>query len=221
MTAYESNTGHQTDNSGIINSGWGGVIDGLLKQGYSFLGYKYSIDGVLFRGMSAGLLNAVENNNFGLYKDAKPHAELEQSLGIHFVSHELSDAITTARLWEDVDDAGIIVLSSHLFNQCYDAKQAAMMAFAEPGFVFKYPFFNEPIPLEKIECLFVNIKTYEKLKSRLNKQKFMLLDQLIMMIDNSGFVSARAEVETEIAQKLQQLNYNAASPEPTDFYPKK
>ncbi len=226
MTAYESNTRKHVHDSSPIKSGWAPAIDDLLKQDHCFLGFKYSDNGILFRGMSSGLLNAIRANVFGLYKDAKPHAELEQKLKVHFVSHELSDAITTARLWEDVDDAGIVVLSSQLFNQCYDEKRAAMMAFAEPGFVFKYPFFVDAIPLELIECLLVNYKTYEKLKSELEESKFSSFEKNILILNDSESASTqtnftRADFEYGIKQIILRRDYQAAIPEATIHFPGK
>lgn len=132
-----------------FRSGWAPEIDGLMQQGYGFLDAVFESDGVLFRGMSNGLSSALTSKAFGGFADNGSLCELEQQLNVLFCSQDLSDAINVSRIWETVD-SGILVFPSRIFVQEWEARQAAVMAFAEAGIVFKYPFMLRSLVLNEV-----------------------------------------------------------------------
>lgn len=220
VTAYASNTRFRSQECNIEDSSWAPEIMALLQQDYSFIGFQYSEPGVLFRGMSSGLINSVAEGEFGLYCDNNPHSELEQMLQVHFISHELSDAITTSRIWDKGNDMGVLVLSSKLFNQAYLNKQAAMMAFSEPGFVFKYPFFVRPVLFADIEYLFVNQATYKQMQEKLSPERFSEVEAKLVRIKGLDMGISRRQVEEELNGMLKKRCVQAAEPVVTDTFPK-
>lgn len=165
MTAYASNTRMASPQASVGQGRWSEKIQRLITADYAFTGLCYADGGLLFRGMSSGLAAGLRGGSLGLFEDGNPHARLEQQLAVYFVSQDLSDAITCARLWEDVDDAGVLVLDTRVFNAAYAAGDAAMMQFAEPGVVFDYPLFTNPFSVEQIHSIFVNATTYETLST--------------------------------------------------------
>ncbi len=222
ITAYQSNTRQQTNNKPKIVSGWGDTIDRLFGLDHSFLGYEYSTDDVLFRAMSTGFLQALEQGEFGLYEDAKPHSGLEGQLGVYFISHELSDALTIARLWENEDDAVLIIIPSNYFNHMNKECKAAVMAFSEPGFVFKYPFFIEPISLEHILCMIINEKTYDKTKEKLPRLLFNAIkDRLILVKTDNNNKNVRKAIEIHLINMMASNHLTSAIPIESAHYPQK
>jgi hypothetical protein len=135
-----------------IKTGWATEIDGLLKQGYGFVGATFTTGGVLFRGMSSGVEAAIAAGVCGHFIDRSPQRQLEQQIGVFFCSQDLSDALTVARMWENPDSA-IMVFASDLFRREWAAKQAAVMAFAEAGIIFRYPFLLRPFGLDELRLL--------------------------------------------------------------------
>ncbi len=211
MTAYASNTRAGAAPSMRAAPGWAEKINRLLRDHYCFTALKYSGPGVLFRGMSSGLADALRNGRFGRYADDKPHAELEQELDVLFVSHDLSDALSCARLWESVDDAGILVIDAAYFNAEYDWRNAAMMNFAEPGVVFNYPLLCEAIEARQVQTLYVNTTTAARLRA-------LALDSAalrIVAIEDDD----RACMEQAIRADLALHDMRAAVPVPADTWP--
>ena len=130
-------------------SGWGEHIDTLLRQGYRFLDATYDPGGALFRGMSSGAATAIHAGKFGYFSDSTPQCALETHLGVLFCSQDLSDAVTVSRIWE-ASDSAVLVFSSDVFVRQWAVRQAAVMAFAEAGIIFRYPFVLQPLALSDL-----------------------------------------------------------------------
>jgi len=213
MTAYASNTRIRPAPVQVGSSGWSAKIDCLLAGDYSFVGCKYSDHGVLFRGMSRGLCDCMNRRAFGRYRDNKPHAQLEQELDVFFLSHDLSDAISCSRIWETVNDAGILVMSAGVFNSAYEKREAAMMSFAEPGVVFKYPMLCHEIQFEKVLHLFVNRETVMCLQNSGIQPE--LLNNKLVCFDATG----RASFEQAIQNFLDANQLQKSVPVTVPNYP--
>lgn len=221
VTAYQNNTRQSRNHQPQAISGWGDKIDRLFQLEHSFLPYTYTQQGVLFRAMANGLLYAIGQRQFSAYASDNPHASLEEELDVYFVSHELSDALTIARLWETVEDAAVLCFSSDCFNQRNQHKKAAVMAFSEPGFVFKYPFLTEPLRLEDIDRIFVNTLTYQHLSQTLNSDQFAMIQSILKVVDDGRIKENRQCVEKNIENELSREKITPAIPIETHHFPKK
>ena len=216
MTAYDSNTRlHDAAAESSTQTEWSAQINALLARDFSFIPYRYSASAVLFRGMSSGFGKALDQKLFGGYDDDKPHAQLEQDLGVFFVSHELSDAISCAHIWKPMIDAGIIVFDTALFNDAYDSKQAAMMCIAEPGFVFKYPMFCQPLALNVIRLIVINEATYETLLVN-NTDMALIKDRLVIMQETDC-----GDLENAVQNILHDRHFLQAETVAADCYPRR
>jgi len=213
MTAYASNTRTASPQAGAGQGRWSETIRRLITADYAFTGLCYTDGGLLFRGMSSGLAAGLRGDSLGLFEDSNPHARLEQQLAVYFVSQDLSDAITCARLWQIVDDAGVLVLDTRVFNAAFEAGDAAMMQFAEPGVVFNYPLFSTPFSVEQIHLIFVNAITYEKLSSMQLTTAYPTLD--IVRVEAGD----RASIERHIRERLDAAGLKKAATVKTGDYP--
>jgi hypothetical protein len=155
QTAYQYNA-HSSSVLTTIDHGWSGPINRMIDQRYAFLALQYESDGYLFRGMSCGLFNALLEKQFWHYAADDRGGNFEKDLDVLFVSQDFSDAYTIAKMWEQKNDACIIVFKSEVFNNALIEKKAAMLATAEPGVVFKYPFLSKPLMIEKVDYLIVS-----------------------------------------------------------------
>src|SRR5262245_8631351 len=106
-TAYASNLGTVAD-SKRSPSGWDPTIDGLRCAGYPFLPLSYRPPGCLVRGISAGLDAGLAAGRFASFDDSRPICRLERELGVLFLSQDLSDAVSVARLWEPKPDHAVL-----------------------------------------------------------------------------------------------------------------
>ncbi len=156
QTAYEFNSHSSELIPSVKDHGWASPINRMIDQRYAFLNLTYDNKGFLFRGMNAGVFNAILNKQFWYNAKDENDNDLEQELGVIFVSQDLSDALTASRLWEDKSDACILVIRASLFHQELLKKQVAMMATAEPGVVFKYPLFTSPLLLADVDYLILH-----------------------------------------------------------------
>ena len=141
-TAYANNTSSAPETH--VRSGWHPRIDRLLSRHHRFLNLRYSEPGYLFRGVTHGLHDTFSTGYWTHCQSDRTLSQLECDLDVFLLSQDPSDALAEARLWENVADAAIYVFPSKLFNEAYARCEAAMLAFAEPGVVFKYPFLVEP-----------------------------------------------------------------------------
>ena len=145
-------------------SQWHPRIQRLLMQGHTFLPYDFSADGYLFRGVSQGLLASLLRGEFGYFDDDRSLPALEQELGVFFVSHALSDALTVARLLEQAHDGGVLIFRSELFRRESASRRAAVLGFAEGGLIFKYPFLVQPLRLSDIDYLLVTERVQQRVQ---------------------------------------------------------
>lgn len=155
QTAYQYDAAGPSGRRPVRAPGWSPAIGRMLEQGYAFLPLQYDQTGYLFRGMRRGLRWALLNNRFWHFDTEAGAGRLEQGLDVLFCSQDLSDALGVARLREDSADAVILVFRSALFNAALKRKQAAMMATAEPGLIFKYPLLTFPLTVRDMACLIV------------------------------------------------------------------
>lgn len=151
QTAYEFNSHASELNSSIKDHGWASPINRMIDQRYAFLNLSYANQGYLFRGMSSGIFNAILEKQF--WHSPLDNEGLEQELDIVFASQDVSDALTVTRLWEGSYDKCILVIKASLFNEELLKKRAAIMATAEPGVIFKYPFFTSPISIDDVDYI--------------------------------------------------------------------
>jgi hypothetical protein len=190
QTAYQHNAHSISSDSEGNDHGWADAINRMIDQRYAFLAMEYENNGYLFRGMSSGLLNALLKNKFWHYSGEERGAHLERELDVLFLSQDFSDALTVSKLWEQKSDACIIVFKSEIFNLALNEKKAAMMATAEPGVVFKYPFLSQPLTLDDIEYLIVSTELLHTLQDSdksgaLNGFKEPDSNQLALLISDS------------------------------------
>ena len=221
VTAYESNTRSVNRKLSPQSSEWHAKIRDLISQDYSFLPLTYSDTGVLYRGYSCGLLQAIKSDLFEKFNSDNPHSALEAELDVYFLSHELSDALTIARLWEQTEDACLLCLPGNLFNNRHQAKAAAVMAFSEPGFVFNYPFITEPIDIQNVMIIFINHATYASLIESLPEDIFATIRPLLHIMDKNISQAGRASVENYISNYFNNNHIQSATLVETEFYPTK
>ncbi len=175
QTAYQHNAHSTPSSSGVNDHGWADAINRMIDQRYAFIAMEYENSGYLFRGMNSGLFNALLNNQFWHFSGDDRGAHLEKDLEVLLLSQDFSDALTVSKLWEQNLDACIIAVKSEIFNRALHDKKAAMMATAEPGVVFKYPFLTKSLTLDDIDYLIVSVDLSDALK---NCAEFSALNNL-------------------------------------------
>lgn len=132
-----------------VDCGWADPIGTLLAQGYCFHDARYEPPGVLFRGVGGGVAAWPAADDAALRAEIPWQGDLERQLGVTFCSQDVSDALGVSRLWESRDGA-VLVLDARVFVREWTARRAAIMAFAEAGVVFRYPFFTRPVCLADV-----------------------------------------------------------------------
>lgn len=139
------------------DSEWHPRLFALANAGYIFLPQSYAPGGVLFRGMSNGLLESLAVASFWHFSSSRPLARLEQELDVIFCSEHAGDALAAAWPWESASaDAGLLLFSSSCFTRRYHARMAAILALADPGMVFKYPLMTEPLHWGDVDAILIN-----------------------------------------------------------------
>jgi len=156
QTAYQHNAHSISFASEANDHGWAKAINRMIEQRYAFLALEYENDGYLFRGMSSGLFEALLDDHFWHYSGEDSGNQFEKDLDVLLLTQDFSDAFTVSKLWEQKPDACIIIFRSEIFNNALNDRKAAMMATAEPGVVFKYPFLSHALTSENIEYLVVS-----------------------------------------------------------------
>jgi len=136
--------------------GWHAAIADLVRRDYAFLPLGYAGQGVLFRGMARGLGGALAAGRCMPSEDAHALNALERETGVVFVSQDVSDALAVARLWEAPVDGGILVIPADSFARAHAAGAAAVLGFADPGVVFRYPCFAPPLALGDVAQVIVH-----------------------------------------------------------------
>jgi hypothetical protein len=136
--------------------GWARPIEHLLAAGYTFLPGGYSRDGYLFRGMQSGLHAALAGTSCGWVNGTDEMCRVEQAMGVWFLTHEVSDAVTVSRLYEQPPDGGILAIRASLFDDCLERGEAAVLAVGDGGMVFRYPLLARPVATAEVACIFVS-----------------------------------------------------------------
>lgn len=207
---------------------WHPAIGRLHLQGHNFLRMNYSPDCALFRGAASGLKDLAVSGVCGHFCGTHSATSMEQELDVLLISQDLSDACTIARFWEIERDNYIAVLDSDRFNSELDQGRAAMLGFAEPGVVFRYPFFCEPFPLDWIRWLFVSPADYHEIQACVGAEcadadaEFVsairewfetgFFERVIAAGEGCGAELTRAGIEQTIRNRLEQENLSAATP---------
>jgi hypothetical protein len=166
QTAYQHNAHSSVSNTHAKDHGWSNAINRMIDQRYAFLALKYENEGYLFRGMSSGLFEALLKNIFWHYASDDRGSHFEKELDVLLLSQDFSDAFTIAKLWEQKLDACILIFKSEIFNNALIENKAAMMATAEPGVVFKYPFLTESLTIDDIDYLIVSSSVLDIINDR-------------------------------------------------------
>ncbi len=224
QTAYQYNSIGTSVVADEHDHGWCTTINALLQQRYAFLPQQYEDTGYLFRGMSNGLLAALQDDRFEYFKDDTSVAGFEQELAILCVSQDFSDAYSVSRLWKHNPDACIVVTKASLFNAELNSRNAAILATAEPGVVFKYPFFTRPLSLNDIELIIVSPLLHSAIKTgrlhdvdpNLAAKKGALIKNIVevLMRDNKLVTSPetyhRSTLEEALVAMLNERGINGA-----------
>lgn len=235
QTAYTHNAHGSVSDAQAKNHGWSSAINRMIDQRYAFLALQYEKDGYLFRGMSAGLLDAILSDQFWHYDGDDRGTHLEKELDVLFVSQDFSDALTVSRLWETQRDACIVIFKSNIFNNALTNKNAAMMATAEPGVVFKYPFLCQALSLSDIENIIVSSEFLTKLSNNdvlkkideteharlLSSFNQLQNENKIIQVDLKSLGFERTAVEKEIVRSLFKIKIKGAKTIKTDLKPAK
>ncbi len=219
QTAYPYNATVAGTPRHTHDHGWARAINRMIDQRYAFLNLQYDGTGYLFRGMRQGLAKALLNNHFWHYQAEHGTARLEQELNVLFCSQDLSDALALSRLWDNRSDAGILIFNSALFNNALRKRQAAMMATAEPGVVFKYPLLTSSFSLDDIAFLVVTPHFVENYVASGGRERNRLAHKtstletagrLIMPESRTGSQNQRQFVAQSIENELSKRNISAA-----------
>lgn len=189
QTAY-SNQRKARSKSGNRIAGWDPKIANLFNLGHNFLGFEYSEPGWLYRGGASGLNKVLTTGEFGYFDAEQSVVHLEKELEIYLTTQDFSDAYSLARFWEGTRGSYIAVYKSSCFNRQLHAGKAAVLGFAEPGVVFKYPFVTQPLTLSDIDYLVVSPADYECLDSMPSKG----------LIESSDNREVEARVEMNLAR---------------------
>lgn len=233
QTAYEHNAHGSVSDAQLKKHGWSVEINRMIEQRYAFLGLQYEENGYLFRGMGTALLDAILSGQFWHYAGDDRGNHLEQELGILFVSQDFSDALTVSRLWETQSDACIVIFKSKIFNNALTNKNAAMMATAEPGVIFKYPFLCHALSLSDIDNIIVSSEFLAKLSDNDILRKFdkteharllssfnqLQNENKIIQVDIKSLGFERTAVEKEVLRSLFKMKIEGAKTVKSDLKP--
>lgn len=235
QTAYQYNSTNLKSRVEVSNHGWSTPINELLEQRFAFLPLRYEDEHYLFRGMSKGLLRALIDNQFWHFDDSCSVSNFEQDLDILCVSQDFSDAYTYSKLWGLSPDACILVTRASLFNRELDDRQAAILGMAEPGMVFRYPFFTRPLTLDDIALIIASplllaaIKTdcLREIDDRCQDEQHFHIDRVVqqMLDDNKLLVCPeiyqRRELEHNLSSLLAERAFRGANTVSCELVPQK
>jgi hypothetical protein len=224
-TAYELNTRANSPNT-PISYHENRKIRSLLERDYAFLPLSYTSPGFLFRGLDSGLRAGISKGQFGLNANDHPLAALERELQVLLVSADFSDSLAVSRLWESVTDAGILVISADVFARSYTQHQAATLGFAEPGVVFKYPFFTHELSVDDISYFIVQRDQAEALENDLKdspngKALADEIQQRLIVIDDSLGPFTRHALNEYLTQRLIDKHIGKTTAVQVNRYPRR
>jgi len=206
QTAYQHTNASPASSIEKTNDhGWANAINRMIDQRYAFLALKYESSGYLFRGMSSGFFDALLDNTFWHYSGDDRGTHFEKELDVFLLSQDFSDALTVSRLWEQKLDACILIFRSEIFNQALSKKEAAMMATAEPGVVFKYPFLVHPLTLDDIEYFIVSAELLDMIENRKNFSEFNNLEESNFIKFSSLITNMQASGKIIFSENTQEI----------------
>ena len=189
---------------------WAKAIDDLLAAKYAFLPCRYTDDGYLFRGMQRGAEQSIAGGRFGHFDGDDELSRVERAMDVYFLTHEISDAVTVSRFFENPRDACIIAVRAKLFNGGLDEYRAAVLGVGDGGIVFRYPFLTTPIAGAQLGHVFVGREfNYESEVAK------TVAGKIVSVAGNS-----RKELETILAQQCRQLGIRPATPVPSALFPR-
>ncbi|MEM7541469.1 MAG: hypothetical protein AAF384_07755 [Pseudomonadota bacterium] len=171
-TAYRSNTRLGSGSKRVCEHGWSENIARLVVHDFAFLKTTYC-EGFLFRGLANGAAAARECGSFGISGGTHTLNRLEADLNVVLVSAHASDALSVAAPWVNPDGA-IVVIPAKVFQEKYRHGEAATLGFAEPGMMFHYPCFAEPIALADLVCIIAAPCVFEEATSVQNLDRHLL-----------------------------------------------
>ena len=152
-TGYRYNNRRSPDGgSRQADPRWDPAIRLLVERDFAFLPLRYAGDGCLFRGLDATAAEAFLAGELILNRSEHSLAALERDLGVMLMSQDLSDALAVARPWDADGAALILAIPTREFASAADAGRAAVLGFADPGVVFRYPFLCGPCPARVPTC---------------------------------------------------------------------
>ncbi len=189
---------------------WTEAIDHLMAAGYDFKPEQFSDEEYLFRGVSSGLFEAVKKQNFEHFLNASETNRAEQIMQIYFVTHDLSDAITAACLYELQLENAVLVFKSSIFNQQLDEGKAAVLNVGDMGVIFRYPFLTQSIKLSDLAYIIVN--------EAVEKQMIEFFPAIAPQILSIP-LGQHNEMLIEAKNKLESYGLIAASPQKSSKYP--
>lgn len=235
QTAYQYNSTSHEVQTVAANYGWSAAINRLLAQNFAFLPLCYEDDAYLFRGMSCGLLKALLDNYFWHFNESLHVSRFEQELDILCVSQDFSDSYTYSQLWGHNPDACIVITRASTFNKQLHSRNAAILGMAEPGVVFRYPFFTQPLTLQDIELIVVSplllaaikARCLHEVDERCRAEQHAHLDKVVqkMLDDNRLLVCPeiyqRQDLEHSLAQLLEERSIQGAKPVASELIPRK
>ncbi len=190
---------------------WGEVIDHLMAAGYAFKKEQFNVDGFLFRGMDCGLEVALQQQQFGHLSGLADMSRAEQIMQIYFVTHELSDAVTAARLFEIRQDNAVLVFKASLFNYALNLKEAAILEIGDMRVIFRYPFLTAPLTANDLDCIIVK----ETARHQVQTLCPSLVEKLLVVQEGS-----RDQIQKFIVEELEKREITAAVPEPSAIIPR-
>ncbi len=192
--------------------GWHAALADLVRRDYAFLPLRYAGQGVLFRGMASGLGAALTTGQCRPSGDDHALNALERETGVVFVSQDVSDALAVARLWEAPRDGGILVIPADCFSRAHAAGAAAVLGFADPGVVFRYPCFAPPLVLEAVAQVIVHPAAAANVAG--------LAPERVMVLPPDT-ADERGAVAAAVARLLEAAGYHAASAESGARHPRR
>ena len=142
------------------------LVDRLKQRDYSFHPSSFSDSGVLFRAIVPFTPGVLSENTVPYNPGKHSLFALERELGALLFSNELSDAISLARLDRRGCNAAIAVFSVSSFHARARRAAAGVLAFAEPGFVFRYPFLAPPFAAAEAQVILVHRDMLRRLRCR-------------------------------------------------------
>ena len=167
-SAYATDSREYWQAADSADSGWHPTLDRLLASGHIFMGQTYTDNGMLFRGMPSGLMQALEKEAFWLSDADQPLCYLERELGVSFCSEVARDAMAVARPWDNsTSDGVLLIFPATVFRRRWRERVAATLGFADVGMVFKYPCLVEALTWADLYGLVVHPERYSHCEDRI------------------------------------------------------